>query len=119
MEGSVRMTKTYTLIDPSSGQVYARGLRADHAMHEILVQDNNRWSMFKEFGENGEFLCFRLYYTNRPFMAMCPTIYFSVEPNSDAAIQEIAEKVLADSMRADFPLHAWEDQEWDSIVAED
>jgi len=111
--------KTYTLVNPSTGRVYARGLRADHAMHEILTQDGNRWTMYRELDGSGNFACYRLYHTGRPFMAMCPTKYFSIEPDSDLAIQEIAEKVLADSMRADFRLHAWEDAEWDEIVAED
>jgi len=110
--------KTYTLVNGSSGQVYARGLSAKDALEEILTHDGNRYEVAEEKDDNGSFCCYRLYHTGRPFMALVPTRYFSTEPNSDAAIQEIAEKVLADSMRADFPLHAWEDAEWDEIIAQ-
>jgi len=37
--------------------------------------------------------------------------------NPSEAIEEIAEKVVDNSMRAGFILHAWEDQEWEKIEA--
>jgi len=112
------MTKTYTLVNGNTGQVYGRGLDAETTMHEVLAHDGNGYQIVKELDENKEFLCFRLWWTGRPFMTMAPTVYFSIEPDFDAAIQEIAEKVFADSIRADFPMHAWGDAQWDAIVAD-
>jgi hypothetical protein len=110
--------KTYTLVDSYTGRVYSRGLRADVALQEILVHDNNKYEIVEEKYEDGRFAAFRLWWTGRPFMDMAPTIYVSTEPDFYEAVNEIAEKVLSNSVRADFPLHAWEDQEWDFIVAE-
>jgi len=111
------MSKTYTLVDSHTGQVYGRGLDAETAMHEILVHDGNRYKIAEELDSDGGFSCYRLYHSGRPFMALAPTIYFSTSSYYYEAVQEIVEKVLSDSVRAGFPIHAWEDAEWDEIVA--
>ena len=103
--------KKYTLVD-AAGNVFASGLDPIITMYELLTQDGGEYFIRGEYDENEQLVCFRLYYSNRHFMPLAPTIFFSKRTDFEKALQDIAMQVIKESACMGFSLHAWKDKEF-------